>query len=121
MAEKICELDGQIAAMVKADAGLNRTMEILTSIKGVGKVTAIAMIIATNGFKKFASAKKLACYCGVAPFQNQSGSSIKGRAKVSKLANMQIKPLLFLCACSTVRKGGIMHEFYEKKKKVKVS
>ncbi|WP_231494768.1 IS110 family transposase [Polaribacter sp. Hel_I_88] len=57
------------------------------SIKGVGSQTALFMIVTTNGFTKFASWRKFASYCGIAPFPNTSGTSIRGRTKVSNLAN----------------------------------
>lgn len=54
----------------------------MQTIPGVGEKTAIYFIIITKGFTAFDSARKLACYAGVAPFECSSGSSIRGKTKV---------------------------------------
>ena len=57
----------------------------------------------------------MACYSGVAPFKYQSGTSIKGRAKVSHLANKSIKALLHMAAISVIRLDGDLAGYYHRK------
>ncbi|MBK6525459.1 MAG: IS110 family transposase [Crocinitomicaceae bacterium] len=64
----------------------------------------------------FANPKHLACYAGVAPFPNESGTVIK-RARVSKLANMKLKTLLHMAAMSCIRAKGDLKEYYIRKVK----
>lgn len=114
---ELAKLDQELESTLESDQKLMVTFNILTSIPGVGKVTATAMIIATQGFTKFSSGKKLACYCGVAPFEHSSGSSIKGKTRVSKLANMPLKSLLHMCARSSVRANCEFRDYFERKVK----
>lgn len=85
------------------------------SIKGVGSQTALFMIVTTNGFTKFASWRKFASYCGIAPFPNTSGTSIRGRTKVSNLANKKIKSLFDMCAKSAIQNNPEMKIFYHRR------
>jgi transposase len=62
-----------------------------------------------------ATAKKLAYYCGVAPFKHQSGSSIKGKTKVSPLANKKMKALLNMAALSAKKYDVEIKEYYQRK------
>jgi transposase len=57
----------------------------------------------------------LVCYCGVAPFKHESDSSIRGKTRVSHLANKKLKTLLNLAAIAAVRFGPVLKEKYEQK------
>ena len=73
------------------------------------------MIVHTDGFQKFSEARQFASYCGVAPFPYSSGTSLKGRNKVSPLANKGIKAILHLCAVSVIKNSTEMKEYYQRK------
>lgn len=60
--------DRQIQELIQADEHLRQLFDLVTSVPGVGEVTATEVIIATEEFKTISDAKKLACYAGVAPF-----------------------------------------------------
>ena len=90
-------------------------MDIISSILGIGKLIAVELIIATNEFKNFSSAKKLASYCGVVPFEYSSGSSLKGKPHVSKIANSRMKSLLHMAAIASLRTQGDMSDYYKRK------
>lgn len=113
--EDIKMIEKELEKIIKEDSQLARIKKILCSIPGVGKVTSIAFIIVTEAFTKFDSAKKLACYCGVVPFENSSGTSLKGKSKVSKKSNRKMKSLLTMCALSLVGEEGELGAFYERK------
>lgn len=78
--------------------------------------TAIYLIIATKGFKAFTSSRKFACYAGVAPFEYSSGSSVRGRTKVSNMADKKMKSLLQMCALSAIKYDPQLREYYNNKK-----
>lgn len=73
------------------------------------------MIVFTEGFTKFDSWRKFASYCGIAPFPKTSGSSIRGRTKVSHLANKKLKSLLSLCAKSSIQYNEERKLYYQKR------
>ena len=75
---------------------------LITSIKGVGMLTAIMLIVHTNNFSGFENARQLACYCGCAPFPNESGTMNKG-SHICHLADKELKVLLSMCATSAIQ------------------
>jgi len=70
----------------------------LNTIPGIGKKTAILLIVTTNGFKDFQSSKQISSYLGLAPNERSSGSSIRGKTRISKTGNPIVRNHLFLCS-----------------------
>jgi len=91
-------IDTQIVSIININSSLKKDYELVQSIPGIGPQTASYLLIVTKGFTCFENARQLACYAGVAPFPYQSGSSIRGRNKVSHLADKKLKSLLNMCA-----------------------
>lgn len=113
--QEIKELERAIKERLKEDHGLQTNYELATSVVGIGFATAIHFIIATENFTRFSDARKLICYCGVAPFRHESGSSIRGKTKVSHLANKKLKSLLTMAAICAVRFDKDLKAKYEQK------
>jgi transposase len=104
-----------IAKLIKSDPQLEHQVKIATSVIGIGPIIATNMIITTNEFNDINEHKKYACYAGIAPFEHSSGSSIRGRSKVSHMANKKIKKLLHLGARSAVQASPELKMYYERK------
>lgn len=115
LSEPIVLIEERIKRLIEASAELKNTYQLLRSIKGVGRIIATYMICCTGNFKKFKNARKFNCYAGLAPFKYESGSSIKGRSKVSHLANKEAKALLNLAACCAIRCDSEMKQYYHKR------
>jgi len=114
---QIKEIELQIEELIKSEQELQSNYELITSIKGVGFVSAVHLLIATENFAKFTNVRKFACYCGVAPFKNESGTSIRGKTRTSHLANRKIKSLLTMAAISAINHQPELKAKYEKKLK----
>ena len=108
-------VEKQIRQLIDSDEHLSQLFSQLTSVPGVGPVTASELIISTNEFKDFDSPKKLACYAGVAPFEHSSGKSIRARSRVSHQANKRLKTLLQMAAMRTVRLKNKFAHYYNRK------
>jgi transposase len=93
----LVSVEDRIAALIESDERLKRLMEIMTSIKTIGAITGVSILLATNEFRNINNPKKFACYAGVAPFAKESGIT-KTRARVSHIADKKMKALLHLCA-----------------------
>lgn len=113
--KQVLNIEKELKLLISKDHKLNTIYGLVTSIKGVGEQTALFLIAYTNGFTKFKDNRKFASYCGVAPFPNQSGTSIRGKTKVSHLANKKIKSLLDMCAKSAIQSSSEMKTYYEKR------
>jgi transposase len=109
------KIEGKIMECLKEDASLNHLFSLITSVVGIGFVTAINLIIHTQGFNIMCDSRKLACYCGVAPFPYQSGISIKGRTKVSHMANKKLKTNLHLAALTAIKFDPELKAYYDRK------
>lgn len=113
--KQIEEIENEILVLIKEDEKLNHMYQIITSVYGVGFVTASYILVTTNEFININNPKKYACYCGVVPFEHSSGSSVRGKTRVSQMANKKIKTLLHLAALSTIRKQGDLQEYYNRR------
>ena len=113
--QDIQRLEKEIDELVRKDENLSQQYHQVTSVPGVGKVTGLHMIVATGEFERIKQAKQFACYSGVAPFEHQSGSSIRGRTRVSRMANMTMKKLLHLAAMSAIQSCQEIRSFYLRK------
>jgi len=108
-------IEAAILKMIADDEQMNRSIKLITSIKGVGIQTAASLYAYTKGFTMFENAKQLACYCGVVPFAKSSGTSVRYKPGVSLFANRKLKSLLHLCAMSALRFDKNIKAYYERK------
>jgi transposase len=112
---QIAKVEKQIMEVIKSDDHLKKTFDLVTSVKGVGLVLGTTMLVYTNCFTAFDDWRKFACYCGIVPFEYQSGTSIKGRTKVSHFANKRLKALLSNAACTSIQFNPEMKEYYQRR------
>jgi len=100
--------------LIAGDERLLSLNKLIVSVPGVGKHTALQVIIRTNEFITIHDPGKFACYAGVAPFKTESGvKSSKG--KLSPLANLKMKTLLHICAVRAVRVDPELKAYYDRK------
>jgi len=104
-----------IMKTVQQDEQICKKVKLVQSIKGIGPVTAVTLLVYTKSFDKFDSAKQLACHCGVVPFKKESGTSVRYKPTVSPFANKKLKKLLHLCALSAIKNDKELHMYFERK------
>lgn len=110
----IQDIDIFLNQLISSDENLKKLFKIVTSVPYIGTITAIQIIISTNEFKDIHDPKKFACYAGVAPFKNESGM-MKGRARVSPIANKKVKALLHICALGALQHDPELKEYFNRK------
>jgi len=108
-------IEQQMKDVIDGDDELKKIYGLITSVVGIGFVTAVNLIIYTNEFRRFANHRQFACYSGVAPFEYKSGSSIRGRTRVSPLANKKVKTYLHMASLSGVKLDQGLKAYYERK------
>lgn len=113
--EQVSQTEKQVENSIKEDDQLQNSLRLLSSIPGIGLVTAVALILATNNFTAFDDSRKFASYCGVAPFEYTSGTSIRGRTKTSHLANKRIKTLLSNGAATAIQFDEELKAYFHRK------
>ncbi|WP_458627094.1 IS110 family RNA-guided transposase [Winogradskyella sp. PC D3.3] len=102
----------RLLELVKQDQ--QHQLTLLNSIPGIGIKTALFLIVVTDGFKKFESASQLCSYVGITPTIRESGSSVRGRSRISKVGNKKLRNMLFLCAFSACKHNKACREIYER-------
>ena len=114
--EDIKVIEKEIIELLKSDEKLNENYQLLLSITGIGIVNAVMLILCTNNFEGITNARSFACYCGVAPFEYSSGTSIRGKTRVSNLANKKMKADLTNAARSAVINDPELRIYYKRKR-----
>ena len=86
----------------------------LKSIPGIGKKTSLMLVVLTDGFDRFKSGRELCSYAGLTPIIRQSGSSVNGRARISKIGNQKLRNLLFMCSFNACKYNKACKAIYDR-------
>ena len=86
----------------------------LKTIPGIGNKTAVMLVVLTDGFERFTSGSELCSYAGLTPIVRQSGSSVKGRPRISKIGNQKLRNLLFMCSFNACKYNKACKDLYER-------
>lgn len=111
----IDQIEKEIEELIYNNNVLKKNYLLVKSVIGIGLVNSVFFILFTNNFQSIKNARKYACYSGVAPFEHSSGTSIKGKTRVSKLANNRIKVNLTNGARSAIINDPEIKLYYERK------
>jgi transposase len=110
--KEVMAIESKILSLVKEDQ--QEQLTLLTSIPGIGQKTALFLIVVTDGFSKFENAAQLCSYVGITPTVRESGSSVRGRARISKVGNRKLRNLLFLCSFNACKHNKACKALYER-------
>lgn len=115
--KQILNIEILIQKSIEQSPKLHKNHQIITSIPGVGKIVSWQMIVKTNGYNNVSDPRKFACYAGIAPFSQKSGTSINKKARVSHLADKSIKKLLHMAAMRAIQLDNDLKNYYIRKVK----
>lgn len=114
--QQIAHVEKEMEATLQQDEQVLRHFQLAKSVVGIGLVTAVAFLIYTQDFTAFDNGRQFACYAGVAPFEHSSGTSVRGRTRVSPLSNRKMKALLGNCASAAVQHDPQLKAYYHRKR-----
>lgn len=97
------EIKSEIAAMSAKDPEVKAAVKLITSIPGIGVLTAVAILAETNGFDLIRNKRQLTSYAGLDVREKQSGTSVKGKSKISKRGNKYLRKALHMPSLSTIQ------------------
>src|SRR5207237_2339302 len=95
----------EIRKIISKDEAMSRNFHLITSIPGIGEVNGWMTIAYTENFECFPNGRTYGAYIGVVPYEHSSGTSIRGRSRVSLMANKPLKADLSMAA-----KASVQHE-----------
>jgi len=114
--KQIKKVHESMLQLVQSDETLNKQYQLIITVPGVGDITALYLLIYTGAFSRFNDWKQFACYCGIVPFDHQSGTSIRAKTRVSSLANKKLKSLLTMCALGMIKTDKEFKQYYQRRK-----
>ena len=117
--KNIAAIEAEMLNIVAQDEKISINYRLITSIKGIGKINGLMTIAFTENFTSFTNPRSYAVYVGVVPFDHSSGISIKGRKRVSHIANKELKQELNQAARSAMEWDKEMRSYGEEKLKTK--
>ena len=112
---KIKKVETQLKNLIDEHQNIKQLYDLTTSVKGIGMIIGLQMIIHTNCFESFDSSRQFACYIGVAPFHRKSGTSLNVQAKVSPLGHKKLKALMTNGVMSAIQSDKELKAYYERK------
>lgn len=110
--KQITKCIAEIKRLVDLDRELKGRINKLATIKGIGLITMVTILAETMGFDQFHSAKQLVSYAGYDVVQRESGTSIKGKTRISKKGNRYIRNALYFPAMVACRYNPALKETY---------
>lgn len=111
---RIDKLESKLTEAVIEHYGDN--IKRISTVKSIGKKTAVVLVVVTNNFQFFTNVKQLIAYLGLSPRIYQSGTSVDGRGGICKMGNANIRKLLYMCTWSAKRCNKGCAEMYERLK-----
>lgn len=111
-----CTIEAMIEQILHENKAVYTNYQLIKTVPGTGHLTAICIICCTNNFAAKPSGKQLGSYAGVVPFTNSSGTSIKGKNKVHKMANKELKKMLHRCALTAIKYNSEFKQYFDRKK-----
>jgi transposase len=111
--EKECKIiEEALLKLVKED--YQEMLTKIESIPSIGRKTAVMLVVLTDGFTRFESAGQLCSFCGLTPSIRQSGTSINGRSRISKIGNAKLRNLLFMCSFTAFKHNKACKAIFER-------
>ena len=115
--ERITALRQSLLNLIKQDDDLNQQRQLLTSIPGVGDLTAAVFLAEIGDIHNFPSRRALASYVGITPRLHDSGTSVHRHSHISKQGNKHLRTALYFPAISAKKWNPICHEFAQRLEK----
>ncbi|RXJ66475.1 IS110 family transposase [Halarcobacter ebronensis] len=105
----------QIKSIIKKDEKLQETFKNLQTIDGIGEISSIVLL---SHFTQYPTAnqKQIVSLAGLDPIEKSSGSSVKGKTKISKAGSKICRGTLFMPAMTSIRHNERLKSFYDRLK-----
>lgn len=113
--KQVAKVEKQMGELIKSEAAMQTNYKLSRSVKGVGKILAIQMLLHTHNYSRFGVWREFSAYCGLVPYPYESGTSIHGRRKTHPISDVKMKSLLSMSAISAIQHDSELKMYYEKR------
>ena len=97
------EIKEEMAELIKTEDEVKTVLLQMCTIPGIGHLTAATILAETNGFDLIRNKRQLTSYAGLDVKEKQSGTSVKGKPKISKKGNRHLRKAMHLPALTAIR------------------
>ena len=97
------EIMEELSELINADEEMKLLVLLICTLPGVGFLTAATVLGETNGFELIRNKRQLTSYAGLDVTEKQSGTSIKGKPRISKKGNRYLRKAMHLPALVAIR------------------
>lgn len=112
---QVTKVEKSMDALIKTEDKMQNNYKLSRSVKGVGRVLAIQMLLHTHNYTRFEEWRQFSAYCGLVPYPYQSGTSINGRRKIHTISDKKMKSLLSMSAISAIQHDAELKMYYQKR------
>ena len=112
--EQIAHTQSTIKGHIDQNPSLKQQRDLLSSIPGVGDLTAAKLLSEIIDINHYRSARQVAAFAGLVPRHNESGSSVRGRPKLSKVGSPRLRKALYFPAIVATQHNPIIKAFSER-------
>jgi transposase len=112
--EQIKRTEELIRTHINNHPRLKRQSELLDSIPGIAETTAALLLSEITDITQYRSARQVAAYAGLVPRERQSGSSVRGRTRLSKIGNARLRKALYFPAITALRCSSFFQNWAER-------
>lgn len=109
--EQIKRTEELIRQHLKGHPTLKRQSELLDSIPGIAQTTAALLLSEIVDITQYRSARQVAAYAGLVPRERQSGTSVRGRTRLSKIGNARLRRALYFPAITAIRCSSFFQQW----------
>ena len=113
LAQEIKRTEQLIRDHINSNPTLKRRSELLDSIPGIGEATAALLLSEITDILQYRSARQVAAYAGLVPRERQSGSSVRGCTRLSKIGNARLRKALYFPAITALRCSSFFQAWAE--------
>ena len=101
---EIDQITTEIKRHIHDDPDLRGKAALLDSIPGLGERTIPILLSFIADVQRFTTARQVAAYAGLNPKLHESGSSVKGKPRLSKIGHASLRKALYMPAMVTLYK-----------------
>lgn len=101
--QQIKQTQALIRTHISNHPRLKQQSALLDSIPGIAQTTAATLLAEITDITQYTSARQVAAYAGLVPRQRLSGSSVRGRTRLSKIGNARLRKALYFPASTALR------------------
>lgn len=112
--KQIQEAKAEIAELIENNEELKQKEKIIKSIPAIGNSSAPVLLALLADISKFPTKNQLTAFVGLSPKQKQSGSSVNGKTRISKIGSAEVRKALYMPAVVAYSRVKTYHTFVKR-------